>query len=76
MVRRLAITALVLACCGYAEEVSSSSGYLELPDTLSQELQSVAESGFWHGFELATMVMLATGGISIVLHLINRSAGR
>lgn len=76
MVCRLAITALVLACFGYAEEVSSSSGFLDLPDTLSQELQNVAESGFWTGFKLATAVMLATGGFSVVLHLINRAAGR
>lgn len=76
MVCRLAITALVLASFGYAEEVSSSSGFLDLPDTLSQELQIVAESGFWSGFKMATLVMLASGGISVVIHLINRAAGR
>lgn len=77
MVRRLAITALVFAGQVLAQESSSSSGgYLDLPDTLSQELQDVAQSGFFHGFGLATVVMLATGGLSIVLHVINRAAGR
>lgn len=76
MVRRLATTALVLSGLGFAQESSSSGGFLDLPDTLSQELQQVAESGFWHGFELATTVMLATGAISIAIHLINRAAGR
>ena len=76
MVRRLAATVAVLGSSIFAQESSSSGGYLDLPDTLSQELQIVAESGFWHGFELATVVMLATGAISIAIHLINRAAGR
>lgn len=76
MVRRLATTALVLSGLVFAQDSSSSGGYLDLPDTLSQELQQVAESGFWHGFQLATAVMLATGAISVAIHLINRAAGR
>lgn len=75
MVRRLAITVPLFSAFGFAQE-SSSSGWLDLPDTLSQELQNVAQSGFIHGFELATVVMLGTGGVAIVLHLINRGAGR
>lgn len=76
MVRGLVTTALLMASVVFAQESSSSGGFLDLPDTLSQELQTVAESGFWEGFKLATYVMLATGGVSIVLHLINRAAGR
>ena len=76
MVRRLATTALVLSGMVFAQESSSSGGFLDLPDTLSQELQQVAESGFWEGFKLASACMLATGLVSIVLHLINRGAGR
>lgn len=76
MVRRLAITALVLSGLCSAAESSSSGGYLDLPDTLSHELQNVAQEGFLHGFGLASAVMIATGGLCIALHLINRSAGR
>lgn len=82
MVRKLAITALVLAVCGFAQDVSSSSllssssGFLGLPDTLSQELQNVAQEGFWSGFKMASAVMLACSGLLIVLHLVNRGAGR
>lgn len=76
MVRKLAITAVVLACSAFAQESSSSGGFLDLPDTLSQELQQVAESGFWEGFKLSSIVMVATGSIAIVIHLINRAAGR
>ena len=75
MVRRLAITVPLFSALGFAQE-SSSSGWLDLPDTLSQELQDVAQSGFLHGFEIASAVMLGTGGVAIVLHLINRGAGR
>ena len=80
MVRRLAAYALLFGSLAFAGESSSSevlsSGFLGLPDTLSQELSNVASEGFWHGFQLATAVMMATGGLSIVLHLINRGAGR
>jgi hypothetical protein len=76
MVRKLAITAVVLAGSVFAQESSSPGGFLDLPDTLSQELQQVAESGFWEGFKLSSIVMLATGSVAIVIHLINRAAGR
>lgn len=76
MVRKLAITAVVLAGSVFAQESSSSGGFLDLPDTLSQELQQVAESGFWGGFKLSSIVMLATGSVAVVIHLINRAAGR
>ena len=79
MVRRLVAYALLFGSFAFAQEEefsSSSGGYLGLPDTLSQELHTVASEGFWHGFQLATYLMLATGAISIVLHLINRGAGR
>lgn len=76
MVRRIAATALVFGVLGFARESSSSGGFLDLPDTLSQELQQVAQDGFLHGFGLASAVMIGTGGLCIALHLINRSAGR
>lgn len=76
MVRRLATVALLFGGSVFAQDTTSLGGYLDLPDTLSQELQNVASEGFWHGFELATYVMLATGAISVVIHLINRGAGR
>lgn len=78
MVRGLVAYALLFGSLAFAQEEDSSSlgGYLGLPDTLSQELQTVASEGFWHGFQMATYVMLATGAISVVLHLINRGAGR
>lgn len=77
MVRRLAITVpMFSALCFAQEESSSSGGWLDLPDTLSQELHDVAQSGFVHGFGLASVVMIATGALSIALHLINRGAGR
>lgn len=75
MVRRLAITVPVLAVWVNAQE-SSSSGFLDLPDTLSQELQTVAQDGFMRGFGLASIVCLACGVISLAIHLINRGAGR
>lgn len=81
MVRGLVTTALLFGALAFAQESSSSevlssSGFLWLPDDLSQELSDVASEGFWHGFKLASMVMLATGALSVVLHLINRGAGR
>ena len=81
MVRGLVTIALMSCAMAFAGESSSSSdvfssGFLGLPDTLSQELQTVASEGFWHGFRLATVVMLSTGALSVVLHLINRGAGR
>lgn len=81
MVRGLVTYALLLCGMAFAaesssSEVLSSSGFLSLPDDLSQELSNVASEGFWHGFKMATAVMLATGGLSLVLHLINRGAGR
>lgn len=82
MLCRLLTIALLFGGVVYAESgssssvVLSSSGFLTLPDTLSEELQQVASEGFWHGFKLATVTMVATGGLSIVLHLINRAAGR
>ena len=76
MVRRLAITVPLFSVLGFAQESSSSSGFLDLPDTLSQELYNVAQSGFVQGLEIATVVALGTGGVVIFLHLINRGAGR
>ena len=81
MLCRLLTIALVFGSVAFAEpssssEALSSSGFLTLPDTLSEELQQVAKDGFWAGFKIATMVMIATGGISVFIHLINRGAGR
>lgn len=76
MVRRLVTVALLFGTVAFAQDTTSLGGYLDLPDTLSQELSNVASEGFWHGFQLATYVMLATGAVSVVLHLINRGAGR
>ena len=81
MLCRILTLALMLGGLAFADvssssEVLSSSGFLDLPDTLSEELQQVAQEGFWHGFGLATLVMVATGALSLALHLINRGAGR
>lgn len=76
MLYRLLALALMFGSVCYAGEVSSSSGFLDLPDTLSEELQTVAQEGFMHGFGLASVVMIATGALSIAIHLINRGAGR
>ena len=76
MVRGLVAFALLFGSVVFAQDSTSVGGYLDLPDTLSQELSQAASEGFWEGFRLASLVMLATGAISIVLHLINRGAGR
>ena len=76
MVRGLVTIALLFGGVALAQDSTSVGGYLDLPDTLSQELTNAASEGFWEGFQLATYVMLATGAISVVLHLINRGAGR
>lgn len=55
---------------------SSSSCFLCLPDTLSNELQTIASDGFLLGFKLASGVLLAGAMVVVVLHLINRGAGR
>lgn len=59
-----------------AEESSSSFSFLTLPDSLTEELMSTAQSGFGYGFGLATAFILGSGGIVLILHLINRGAGR
>ena len=76
MLCRLLTVALMFGGLAFAGEASSSSGFLDLPDTLSEELQSVAQEGFMHGFGLASVVMIATGALSVAIHLINRGAGR
>lgn len=80
MLCRLLTIALIFGGLAFAGESSSSealsSGFLDLPDTLSEELQQVAQGGFLKGFGLATGVMVATGALSLALHLINRGAGR
>lgn len=76
MLCRLLTVALMFGGLAFAGEASSSSGFLDLPDTLSEELQSVAQEGFLHGFGLATVVLVSTGALCIALHLVNRGAGR
>lgn len=80
MLCRILTVALIFGSLAFADVSSSSeetsSGYLDLPDTLSDELQQVAQEGFFHGFALASAVMVATGALSVGLHLINRGAGR
>ncbi len=80
MLCRVLTVALIFGSLAFADVSSSSEevafGYLDLPDTLSEELQQVAQDGFMHGFGLAGVVMIATGALSIGLHLINRGAGR
>ena len=49
--------------------------YLCLPDTLSNELIDVAQSGFYSGFGVGTAVMLAAGMILVVVGIISRAAG-
>lgn len=51
------------------------SCFLCLPDTLSNELISVAQSGFSAGFGVGSACLLAAGLITVVLGIINRSAG-
>lgn len=51
------------------------SCYLCLPDSLSSELVSVAQSGFASGFGIGTACMIACGLIVVVLGIINRAAG-
>lgn len=66
----------LLSCVAvYAEEVSSSS-YLALPDSLTDELLSVAKSGFGAGFGIATAFVVGAGTVALFMHLINRGAGR
>lgn len=83
MMGRIAtICLLVVGLCMAQEDgssavvESSSSCFLCLPDTLSQELQDTAREGFLNGFGLGTAVCLACGGLVVALHLINRGAGR
>lgn len=80
MLCRVLTYALIFGGLAFADVSSSSealsSGFLDLPDTLSEELQQVAQDGFMHGFGLASVVMIMTGALSIGLHLINRGAGR
>lgn len=84
MVGRIAtICALLVGLCIAQEdgssavvESSSSECFLCLPDTLSQELSTTAREGFFGGFGLASALCLAGGGLVVVLHLINRGAGR
>lgn len=79
---RIAAICILLGGIVFAQEdyssavESSSSCYLCLPDTLSQELSDTAREGFLNGFGLATAVCLACGGLVVALHLINRGAGR
>lgn len=51
------------------------SCFLCLPDTLSNELIEVAQSGFKAGFGIGSACLLAAGVITVVLGIINRSAG-
>lgn len=51
------------------------SCFLCLPDTLSNELVNVAQSGFQSGFEVGSAVMLAAGALLVVLGVISRAAG-
>lgn len=67
--------ALLSAVPLMAEEPSSSS-YLAIPDSLANELHSVAVDGFARGFEIASFFLLGMAGIVVFCHLINRGAGR
>lgn len=49
--------------------------FLCLPDTLSNELIEVAQSGFMSGFGIGSACLLAAGMITVVLGIIRRSAG-
>ena len=49
--------------------------WLCLPDSLSEELKSVAQSGFLNGFTIGSACCLSMGMILIVVYLINRGAG-
>ena len=51
------------------------SCFLCLPDTLSNELVDVAQSGFASGFGIGSACMIAAGLITVVLGIINRAAG-
>lgn len=51
------------------------SCFLCLPDTLSNELIEVAQSGFASGFGIGSACMIAAATITIVLGIINRAAG-
>lgn len=51
------------------------SCFLCLPDTLSNELVDVAQSGFYTGFGIGSACMIAAGLITVVLGIINRAAG-
>lgn len=51
------------------------SCFLCLPDTLSNELIEVAQSGFKSGFVVGSACLLAAGLITVVLGIIKRSAG-
>lgn len=67
----------LLSCVAvYAQEESSSSAYLALPDSLTDELLSVAKSGFGAGFGIATAFVVGAGTVALFMHLINRGAGR
>lgn len=52
-----------------------SLSYLNIPDSLKNELLTVAQSGFWDGFAIATACIIAMSMLLVVLHLINRAAG-
>lgn len=66
----------LLAVGAYAEPSVSDTCFLCLPDTLSNELQSIASEGFMRGLAISSAIMVSVGIVMIVIHLINRGAGR